>query len=207
MKKKLITGLITGVLMLGIACCAVSVYSTSANAAPINVANLYGTATANSYYKDFTPDLVIDNDRSTGWLSGGYASTNDPDWLTIDLQESYPVNSIDLFWFEPNGKYANYTVEYSVYYRLDNTDWTFVGSGTFIDETSQITNHFEFDPPGQDMRYVKYEVTGGTHWSSIAEIKVWADDGSSSSLVPEPATMLLVGFGLLGLVGMIKRKR
>ncbi len=213
MNNKLIAGSVAGMLLLGTACLMLSffivaLYSTTTYALSVDVAELYGTATANRYYKDYTaPDFAIDGQRDTGWISGGHASTNNPDWLTIDLGSLYLVNSIDLLWFEPNGRYANYTVNYNLYYGLDNTDWVFVGSGIFVDETPQITDHFDFAPSGQSMRYVKYEVTGGSHWSSIAEINVWADDRSSSSSVPEPASMLLLGFGLLGLGSMKRIKK
>ena len=190
-----------------LSCLMLSFFCTTAYAIPINVASLYGTATANGYWGSYTPDLAIDGQTDTRWQIGDKGTLGDPNWLTIDLGTSYLVTSIDLFWQGSDGYYAGYTTQYNVYYSSDNTNWTLVGSGTFVDETSQITDHFDFGAAGQSMQYVKYEVDGGTHWSSISEISVWADDGSSPSApVPAPATILLFGVGLGGLAIVNKRK-
>jgi len=186
-----------------------------ASASPINVANLYGTATANSYYSSRTPDLAIDNVCNTHWDAGDHGTASNPNWLVVDLETSYDVNTIDLFFSPLDGLYAGYTNNYNVYCRDDNvSSWNFVGSGQFVDEdTSQITDHFDFGSAGQSMRYVKYEVNGGTHWSGISEIYIWADDGTGGGgegvpgcPVPLPATVLLFGMGLVGLLGFKTRK-
>lgn len=182
-------------------------FYSMAYATPINVANLYGTATANSTYS--SPALAIDNivSKDNYWVVNDYGTISDPNWLVIDLGSVFSVNSIDLFWQLSDGIYPGYTTNYNVYFGPDSTNWTFVDSGIFVDETSQITDSFNFGTTGQDMRYVKYEVDGGSHWSAISEIQVWSDDGSSpANPVPEPATMLLLGSGLAGL-GLFKKVR
>jgi len=209
--KKLIANSMAGMLMsvtagLIVSCLMVSLYCIEAYADSINLARDYGTATANRYWTGnggWPASDAIDGDRSTGWLSGSKASSDNPDWLIIDLGSPYVVDSINLLWFEPNGKYAGYTVEYSLYHSVDKNNWTLVGTGTFVDESiNELAK--SFDLSGQGLRFVKYEVTGGTHWSSIAEIEVLADNSASS--VPVPASMLLLGAGLLGLVSIKKKK-
>ena len=203
MKKEIIVGLVTGAFMLGMGGVAVAV--------PVNVANLFGTASANqSSYSTQYPSLAIDDDNTTRWNVPDHGTLTDPNWLVVDLGASFAVNSIDLYWDDPvaDGAWTGYTTNYNVYYGLNGTDWTLAGSGQFVDGTgnlADVTDHFGFASPGQDMQYVKYEVDGGTHWSSVGEIRIIADDGSTpSNPVPEPATMLLFGTGLVGLVGWRK---
>lgn len=185
-----------------------------AYALPMNVANLYGTATANSQYGAYGPDRAIDGSFALEdhWNASRHGSVSNPLWLTIDLGTAYNVNSIDLFWGGLDGHWAGYTNNYSLYYGDDNINWTLVGSGVFIDEDpTHISSTFSFGSAGQSMQYVKYEVNGGSHWGAINEISVFADDGSGSGSgnapVPEPATMLLFGTGLTGLIFAKKKKK
>ena len=181
-----------------------------AYATPINIANTKGTATANSSYSTNTADLAIDNivSATNYWNAGDQGQIGDVNWLTIDLGIVFNVNSIDLFSPLSDGYYSGNTTNYNVYYGFDNVNWTLVDTGIFVDETAQITDNFSFGTSGQNMRYVKYEVDGGTHWSAISEIKIWSDDNSgSNNPVPEPATMMLFGLGILGLAGVSRRKK
>ena len=184
-----------------------------ASAIPINVANQYGTATANSSYTSHTPSLAIDNiiAKDNYWNAGDHGTVSDPNWLVVDLGTSFNVTAIDLFFSPPDGHYSGYTTNYKVYYGDDNVSWHLEGTGQFVDEDpSKITDHFGFGSVGQSMRYVKYEVDGGSHWSSISEISIWADgvEGGGEEPVPEPATVLLFGIGLVGMLGFkIKKKK
>ncbi len=180
----------------------------AAFAVPVNVANLYGTATANGHYSFHTPDLAIDNDKTleSYWNIPDFGTVSDPNWLIVDLGASFSVNTIDLFWMPyRTGTWDGYTNVYNAYYGNDTTNWVQFGQGTFVDGgTLQQREHvYTFGGAGQDMRYVKYEVVGGTHWSTINEISVWADDGPVP--VPEPSTMLLFGTGLIAFLGRRKK--
>lgn len=189
----------------------VLVLCSIAYALPMNVANLYGTATANSQYRVYGPGLAIDGSTALEdrWNASRHGTISDPLWLIIDLGTTYDVNSIDLYWGGLDNAWADYTNNYSLYYGNDNSNWTLAGSGTFVDEDpTKISSNFSFGSAGQSMQYVKYEVNGGTHWGAINEISVFADDGSGSGSapVPEPATMLLFCTGLTGLIFVKKKK-
>jgi len=184
-----------------------------ASATIVNVANLYGTATANHSWGGQTPDNTIDGSLAVMdyWNAGSHGTVSNPNWVVVDLGSAYDVGSIDLFWAPQDGLYAGYTTNYNVYYGNNNTNWTLAGSGVFVDEDiNRITDSFSFGPTAQSMQYVMYEVDGGTHWSGINEISVFADDGNPSggaAPVPEPATMLLFGTGLMGLFSARFKKK
>ena len=192
-------------VVLGLAFCSVAL------ATPMNVANLYGTATANSQYSSYGPDRAIDGSFAleSRWNASTWGSLSHPLWLTIDLGSTYDVNSIDLFYGALDGYYAGYTTNYNLYFGSDNTNWTLAGSGVFVDEDpTRMSSSFSFGTIGQSMQYVKYEVDGGSHWAGVNEISVFADDGGGNGAapVPEPATMLLFGTGLAGLAGLKRKK-
>jgi hypothetical protein len=42
--------------------------------------------------------------------------------------------------------------------------------------------------------------------TDISHFSIWARDPDTSAVVPEPATLSLLGFGLLGIAGVIRKK-
>ncbi|MDZ7585370.1 MAG: discoidin domain-containing protein [Thiobacillus sp.] len=192
---------LTTAALLGIA-------TSAAQATPINVAHLYGTATANNSYSGHIPALAIDNIVATvgdnnRWVASDWGSTQDPNWLIIDLGQSYQVSSIGVYWGENPG-WDGYTTNYNLFSGLDGTTWSLIGSGIFVDGAVDVTDDYTF-APGQNMRYVKYEVDGGSHWSSVSEIRVFAVQNAPNG-VPEPASLALLGIGLAGLASLRRRK-
>lgn len=176
-----------------------------AQAAPVNYA-LSGVATANSSY--YPVALVNDGNDLTAWNAGDEGSIVDPNWVVVDLGSTKDINQIIVDWPNMNdGLYAGYTNVYNFYTGLTGSDWTLRTSGTFVDESTILSDRqftLAYGGNGLDMRYAKYEVVGGEHWTTLSEIRLIGEDSPNG--VPEPASLALLSIGLAGLGAMRRRK-
>lgn len=101
------------------------------------------TASASGSESDaMSPKYAIDGDIGTRWSS----NHADDAWITVDLEKTYSINKVVLFWEAAYGK------AYNILVSTDNQNWTTVKSLTGQDGgTDEIT----FDTV--DARYVKLQ--------------------------------------------------
>lgn len=176
--------------------------------------NTSTTATTNNVYLIYGPDKALDGDKDhySLWNADKRGTAENPLWLVVDLGDSYKVDHIEL-WSHDGPGYSWYYIDYTLYSSLDGEMFNALANGTLTDPAT-------INPPTQEyydyfhdtitvstemsiMRFVKFEVAGGTHWAHLNEIEIWGE----STPVPEPTTMFLLGSGLIGLAGFRKRSK
>jgi len=138
------------------------------------------------------PFLSVDGDYVTMWNAGYYGTVSSPEWLIIDLEMIYSIQQINL-WTDDDGGIVGggYYVEYNLYYSVDQSQWNFLYHDTLIDSVEPFD---EIIMPPTQMRYIKYDVIGGSHYAHLNEMEVYE--------IPEPTSLLLLMMG-----GLLIRKR
>jgi len=178
------------------------------NASIINLSlNPDASATANQVDPSYPASLGIDDDTATFWRSTSHGTQVDPKWLIVDLGNTYSVDHIEL-WGHDSLEYAWFYIDYNVLVSTDGQTFTFLESGRLTDPATVNPPTAEYYDYFHDsilvtyesslMRYVKFEVYGGSHDAHLNEIEIWGE----SSPVPSPPTIRLLLLGLVSLGGI-----
>jgi hypothetical protein len=182
---------ITGMFMLSLI--------TAAQANPINLA-LTGTATQSSTYpqsqwSNHNPGIAIDGITDGNAYLGQITHTLEEfqAWWQVDLLDTYQLDQIVL-WNRTDccaQRLSNFNV--SVLDNQHNTVWT----NDFFTNGGYPNTSFAIDLPDNILGEIVKVRLNGADYLSLAEVQVFA--------APEPGTMILLGSGLIGLVGLRRR--
>lgn len=170
---------------------------------------------------------IIDGDfgasGNTGlnsWNSGFWGG-----WVQIDFGAAYQLDRIELY--GGNGYVDPYTLSVS----QDGNSWSSIATGAYhVESGLSHTDTYQGIKYGavHDVlnntladnviaQYLRYSVNAGTpHWGYMFELlvdghtpvisQVTQGDTGVSSNVPEPAPLALLGVGMVGLIGMRRRR-
>ena len=170
----------------------------------------------NDFYSPYVGANATDSDYTTYWNAGDHGYSANPNWLYVDLGSIHNINRIKLVggYNGPVGANQWYGFKnfFRVYISSDASTWTSMYDGMLTDTATGRFDDRSFSP--LTARYVRYlEVGGdymndptlgfpGIHWSHLAQMEVYG----VTNVIPEPATLSLLGFGLIGLGGLFRRK-
>jgi hypothetical protein len=187
MKKILLAGLAVGLMMLGM----VGTVSATSNVA------LSGTATQSSTgYWNFwaTADKAIDGNTNGDYWAGSVSHTNNEfAWWQVDLGQAYSIDQINIF--NRTDCCGDRLVPFTLSVLKSNGDVAWSATRTELSG-----NPLTFSLDDEIGQFVKIQLNT-SDWLQLAEVQVFADP------VPEPATMLLMGTGLAGLIGARRKKK
>ena len=167
-------------------------------------------ATANqvdTFHGNFASN-AIDGDPDTLWRATSHGTPTDPKFLIVDLDGIFEVSHIVLTGHDTG--YVNYYMDYRLYSSTDGSTFNLLSTGKIIDPPPPPTpNYYDYfndtvylPTTLKLMRFAKFEVFGGPQDAHLNEIEIWGE----SKPVPEPATIILLGTGLIGLAGWGRRK-
>jgi len=198
MKKKLLTGLATGLFIVGMNGMA---SATILNFDDLEVAGPNAGTLAN--YSDQGFKITSSTNNFAYWQQGSsYYNTsaalfqNSEDGvsrLSAIGGSLFNLTSIDL-----DTVYADNGPSPVVFSGYDSTDQLIASEGLTLNTDGWIT--FNFTTAFSNLAYVEWTQTAGYH--QIDNVAI-----NENAPVPEPATMLLFGTGLAGLVGARLRRK
>lgn len=141
----------------------------------VNIAPQYGIASADATWSERPVENAIDADYVSHWSAGSFGTLSNPHWWKVDLQQNWQVSEIIVnlqLW--TGSPYLGYTNDYNLYVSSDGSSWTLIGSGTIAEHTDPdaYSDTYILSDQMPPIRYVKYEVVGGTHWADLGEMEV-----------------------------------
>ena len=201
MKKKLFAGLAVGLVMFGMAGVA-----TATQITPLGV-------TASSTFITYNKDNLINDSGLTGglhdtnfnnmWLNDAEGAGGK---LTFNLGSQYSITSADIWQYNATCCGLDRGVEnFNIFSSTDGVNFIFVTNAHLTESPGGLISAqtVSFNTTAN---YVMFDILsnyGNPYFTGLSEVKF----NSGAAPVPEPATMLLMGTGLAGLVGACRKKR
>ena len=149
---------------------------------------VHGTYLGDTKY----PWKAIDGDHETGWDS----NWDMPAWLMVEFDGVYPIEAVGIAW-------GSHEHDYEVSLSLDGSSWQEVLAGTSSNEEGGPTVYEYFAINAVDAKYIRINITSTS--APPSHIFQSSVNSLEAYTVPEPATALLVGGGLLGLLAISRR--
>ncbi len=202
MKKRLLVGLVAGLFFVGMVGVASATFITSNSDASLSGGDVidfagqtlgsYTSLNVNNVTFNGNQDLRISDIYAGNYNTSGYYLDNGSDGFS-SITFDFTVE-VDAFGF--NWGASDYSWTLSAY---DN-------SGTLLETytmpiTSSSNNGDFYGISASAISYAELKLTSNSDWVMIDNFTT-----AGNAPVPEPATMLLFGTGLVGLVGMRRRK-
>ncbi len=215
--------------------CAFFFLGASVNASPINFTNVSGTGTY--YQLKIPGDQYSGQEEGLSNLTDNYIPTERSQWWdhTTYFYGADPNRALDqeIFTFDMGGLYEVQDIiisvdnndKYYVDYSSNGSTWTNlftinVGDGnmnfgmdTFSTDSSDTANILydsDVDFANVTAQYLRIwaDHTISDQMFSIGEFQAFGEAvAGQPSPAPEPTTMILFGFGLLGLSGISRRRK
>ncbi|WP_433744595.1 glycosyl hydrolase 53 family protein [Paenibacillus amylolyticus] len=179
MNKRYISGCL--VLLMLFCDLGLMVRPAAAEEAKVNVA-LNKQVTVSTEYLEWgsKKEHLVDGKNDTHWAATAGVTTEQPQWVMIDLGEDYNLSGAEITWRE------NTVVKYTVETSADQQAWTNVADQSENADPKQIAD-LTFQQ--NDVRYIRLNISffkGEDVWPEILEFKVWGEsEGTQPANITE----------------------
>ncbi|MEK4072271.1 glycosyl hydrolase 53 family protein [Paenibacillus sp. FSL M7-0656] len=168
MNKRYISGCL--VLLMLFCDLGLMVRPAAAEDAKVNVALNKAVSVSTEYLEHWSKkEHLVDGKSDTHWAAKAGVTTEQPQWVMIDLGEDYNLSGAEITWRE------NTVVKYMVETSADQQAWTNVADQKENADPKQIAD-LTFQQ--NDVRYIRLNISfykGEGVWPEILEFKVWGE--------------------------------